>query len=96
MLQHMDYKIQTIHPIHTNTYTRTPTQSLTYPLILDGILCLCHDLLHVLNGHDLMHLLQALVPCLQPFHHLHLNLGKLYVLHHLLKVLHLLVSLVQQ
>ena len=71
-------------------------ERLSYPLVLDGVLCLCHDLLHVLDGHDLVHLLQALVASLQSLHNLHLNLGKLNVLHHLLKVLHLLVGLVQQ
>ena len=68
----------------------------TYSLVLNGVLGICHDLLDVLNGHDLVHLLQALVPRLQSFHDLHLNLGKLYVLHHLLEVIHLLISLVQQ
>ena len=83
----------------SNTRTTTPTYSrivLPYPLVLDGILCLCYDLLHILDGHDLVHLLQALVACLQSLHHLHPNLDKLNVLHHLLKVVHLLVSLVQQ
>lgn len=67
-----------------------------YPLVFDRLLGVCHDFLHVFQRHNLVHLLQALVPSLESLHHLQLNLGKLNVVHHLLKVVELLVCLLQE
>ena len=44
----------------------------------------------------LVQLLQCLVALLETFHHLHLDLSELNVVHHLLEVLHLSVRLLEQ
>lgn len=44
----------------------------------------------------LVQLLQCLITLLETFHHLHLDLSELNVVHHLLEVLHLSVRLLQQ